>query len=225
MEHLHYHVAMVSAILVAGLGQFACAAQQPYKQSELMSEKRAADLEEENVLRAQGLEIATLGAGCFWCVEAVLQRLPGIRSVTSGYMGGDLHDPSYEAVVTGRTGHAEVAQVVYNPEEIGYDALLEIFWRMHDPTTLNRQGADRGTQYRSVVFYHTPQQKEVAEASLRAVDRSGAFRDPIVTEIAKAGPFYPAESYHQNYYKSNREAPYCRYVILPKLKKLGLEDE
>ena len=166
--------------------------------------------------------IATFAAGCFWCVEAVLERLDGVLDVTSGYMGGGIDNPSYEQVCTGGTGHAEVTQVTFDPTKISFEKLLEYFWRLHDPTTLNRQGNDVGTQYRSAVFYHDEAQLESAEASKAAADRSGAFTDPIVTEITEAQTFYPAEKYHQDYYRSNPSQPYCQYLITPKLDKLGL---
>jgi peptide-methionine (S)-S-oxide reductase len=168
-------------------------------------------------------EIATFGAGCFWCVEAVLQQLGGVLDVTSGYMGGSVVDPTYRQICTGTTGHAEVVQVTFDPAVITYQKLLEYFWKLHDPTTLNRQGHDVGTQYRSAIFYHSQAQRELAEESKRAIDASGTFDGPIVTEITEAGPFYPAEAYHQDYYRANREQAYCRAVIVPKLDKLGLQ--
>ncbi len=163
--------------------------------------------------------LATFGSGCFWCTEAVFQRVEGIGQVVSGYMGGKVKNPSYKEVTTGLTGHAEVIQLTYNPEVISYDELLEIFWGTHDPTTLNRQGADVGTQYRSVIFYHNDDQKKLAELYKKKLDASGAFTDPIVTEISPATEFYKAEEYHQNYYNLNGNAPYCTYVIQPKLEK------
>lgn len=168
-------------------------------------------------------ELATFGAGCFWCVEAVLQQQPGVLDVESGYMGGSVADPTYRQVCTGTTGHAEVVQVRFDPARIGYTDLLELFWRLHDPTTLNRQGADHGTQYRSVIFYHSDAQRRLAEAAKQAQDAAGTFDDPIVTEISAAGKFYPAEDYHQDYYELNKREPYCRMVIAPKLGKLGLK--
>ena len=168
-------------------------------------------------------EIATLAAGCFWCVEAFLERLDGVLDVRSGYMGGGVEDPTYEQVCGGGTGHAEVVQVSFDPELLGYRELLEWFWKLHDPTTLNRQGHDVGTQYRSAIFYHSEAQKAAAEKSKDAANRSGAFADPIVTEITAASQFYPAEAYHQDYYRLNKNAGYCRFVIAPKLDKLGLE--
>ena len=169
-----------------------------------------------------GDEVITLGAGCFWCTEAVFQQQPGVISVTSGYMGGHVKNPTYEEVCTGTTGHAEVTQIVYDPKKTGLEKILAVFWLAHDPTTLNRQGADSGTQYRSAIFYNTDAQREIAEKSKREAAKESA--DPIVTEIAKAGDFYPAENYHQDYYRLNKNRnPYCRMVISPKLKKLGLE--
>ena len=170
------------------------------------------------------LPVATFGAGCFWCVEAVFEQLDGVKDVSSGYMGGHVPDPSYQDVCTGATGHAEVVQVRFDPAVISYDELLDWFWRLHDPTTLNQQGADHGTQYRSAIFVHDAAQRATAEASLKAADASGAFGRPIVTEITDASVYYPAEAYHQDYYRSNKSAGYCQVVIRPKLDKLGLDD-
>ena len=167
-------------------------------------------------------ELATFGAGCFWCVEAVLEQLDGVLGVTSGYMGGDVPDPSYQQVCSGRTGHAEVVQVRFDPSVISYEELLAWFWKLHDPTQLNRQGADVGTQYRSAIFVHSDAQRETAEASKAAA--APEFVRPIVTEITEAGPFYEAEDYHQDYYRQNKSEGYCRMVIAPKLDKLGLEE-
>jgi peptide-methionine (S)-S-oxide reductase len=163
-------------------------------------------------------ENATLGGGCFWCMEAVYERLPGVISVTSGYAGGHPANPTYEQVCTGTTGHAEVTQIRFDPAKISFARLLEVFWQAHDPTTLNRQGNDEGTQYRSVVFYHDEQQKLVAEKSKLAAQND--FGSPIVTEIVPLTKFYPAEDYHQGYYGDNPNAGYCRVVITPKLEKL-----
>ncbi len=165
----------------------------------------------------------TLGGGCFWCVEAVYQRIEGITKVTSGYMGGTVPNPTYKQICTGRTGHAEVVKVEFDPAKLSLEKVLAVFWKAHDPTTLNRQGADVGTQYRSAIFYHTDADKAVAENSKQAAGKSGEFRRPIVTEIASAGTFYKAEGYHQNYFNLNANAPYCRAVIWPKLNKLGLK--
>lgn len=170
-----------------------------------------------------GAERITLGAGCFWCTEAVFEQLPGVLSVTSGYMGGSVEDPTYEQICHGDTGHAEVAQVVYDPKIVSLEALLETFWETHDPTTLNRQGADAGTQYRSAIFHHSDAQRVVAEASRAAAAK--AFPRPIVTEITPASTFYPAEDHHQDYYRLNKDRnPYCRAVIAPKLRKAGLRE-
>ncbi len=172
---------------------------------------------------SEGSAVATFAAGCFWCVEAVLEQIDGVQKVVSGYMGGNTENPTYADICTGTTGHAEVTQVTYDPETIAYDKLLEQFWRLHDPTTLNRQGNDVGTQYRSAIFYHDQAQKEAAERSRGELQESGAIADPIVTEITPATTFYIAEDYHQQYYRTNREQSYCQYVIRPKLGKLGLE--
>jgi len=168
------------------------------------------------------VEKATFGAGCFWCVEAVYERLPGVESVVAGYAGGTKANPTYEEVCTGKTGHAEVAQISFDPSKISYEQLLEWFWKSHDPTTLNRQGADVGTQYRSVIFYENEKQKASAEKSKNGAQ--SMFEDPIVTEILPLEEFYRAENYHQDYYRLNPSAPYCSFVIRPKLKKLKLEE-
>jgi len=162
-------------------------------------------------------ETITLGAGCFWCVEAVFESIQGVSSATSGYMGGHIKNPGYREVCTGRTGHAEVVQVKYNPLEVGLDVLLDVFFTTHDPTTLNRQGADVGSQYRSAIFLHAPEQGPIAQ---RALDRNqAAYAQPIVTEITEASDFYKAEDYHQAYFELNGEAPYCQAVIVPKIQK------
>lgn len=165
------------------------------------------------------LQAATFGAGCFWCVEAVFQQLDGVKTVASGYTGGHVENPTYKQVSNGNTGHAEVIQITYNPQEITFAELLEAFWSSHDPTTLNRQGADVGTQYRSAIFYHNFEQKELAEKYKKELNASGAFSKPVVTEVAPMTVFYKAEDYHQNYYNLNGDAPYCRMVIAPKLEK------
>lgn len=167
----------------------------------------------------QDLSIATLGAGCFWCVEAIFQDLQGVHKVVSGYAGGEVENPTYYEVCSGTTGHAEVIQVHYDPSVISFEDLLYVFWRTHDPTTLNRQGADVGTQYRSAILYHDEEQKGIAEKSKGETDASDLWRNPIVTEIAPMTKFYPAEDYHQNYYKDNPNQPYCRVVIDPKVRK------
>lgn len=166
------------------------------------------------------LTTATFGSGCFWCTEAVFQQIRGVKSVVSGYAGGDIENPSYEQVCSGRTGHAEVIQLKYDPVEVSYDTLLEVFWKTHDPTTLNRQGNDVGTQYRSVVMYHDDRQKELAEFYRKQLDESGAFSAPIVTEIVPAATFYPAEKYHQDYFNLNPRQPYCQAIVRPKVEKV-----
>lgn len=166
-----------------------------------------------------GLQLATFGNGCFWCTEAIFQRLNGVEKVVSGYTGGKVKNPTYKEVCSGLTGHAEVIQITYDPKKITFDELLEVFWKTHDPTTLNRQGADEGTQYRSAVFYHNEEQKNLATEYRKKLDASGAFDNPIVTEITASSEFYPAEDYHQNYFNLNGNAPYCSYVIQPKVEK------
>jgi peptide-methionine (S)-S-oxide reductase len=165
------------------------------------------------------LEKATFGSGCFWCTEAVFQRLKGVHAVVSGYSGGRVPNPTYQQVCTGTTGHAEVIQVTYDPQTISFDELLEVFWQTHDPTTLNRQGPDIGTQYRSAIFYHNDQQRRLAEHYKQKLDASRAFRGPIVTEITAFTAFYPAEKYHQNYFNANPRQPYCAAVVKPKVEK------
>jgi peptide-methionine (S)-S-oxide reductase len=165
-------------------------------------------------------EIATLGGGCFWCVEAVLSCLRGVHRVVPGYSGGTTDRPTYQQVCTGSTGHAEVVQVTFDPSEISYRELLDVFFASHDPTTLNRQGADVGTQYRSVIFYHSPEQRQVAEELIRDLNAQAIWPRPIVTQIVPVGPFYEAEDYHHDYYHRNPTQPYCQVVIEPKLTKL-----
>ena len=169
---------------------------------------------------SENIDTATFGTGCFWCTEALFESLNGVVKVTSGYSGGEVTNPTYKQVCTGETGHAECVQVQYEPAKITYDELLEVFWQVHDPTTLNRQGADVGTQYRSVIFYHNDEQKKKAEQYKSELDKSGAFKNPIVTEIAPATTFYVAEDYHQEYYENNKNSnPYCAVVIRPKMEK------
>jgi peptide-methionine (S)-S-oxide reductase len=165
------------------------------------------------------LETATFGGGCFWCTEAIFEQLVGVASVVSGYSGGTAANPTYELVCSGESGHAEVVQITHDPKVISYAALLEVFWKTHDPTTLNRQGHDVGTQYRSVIFYHDESQRKLAEDYKQKLDASGAFGRPIVTQIVPYETFYPAEDYHQDYYRNNPEQGYCSYVIGPKLEK------
>lgn len=173
-------------------------------------------------VKAQSVKLqkATFGMGCFWCSEAVFERLNGVTAVKSGYEGGAIVNPTYDEVCSGTTGHAEVIELTYDPTKIKYEALLEVFWKTHDPTTLNRQGADVGTQYRSVIFYHSDEQKDIAEKYKKELNASRAFPNPIVTAISKASAFYVAENYHQDYFRRNGSAPYCKAVILPKMEKL-----
>ncbi len=164
------------------------------------------------------IETVTLAGGCFWCLEAVFQRLRGVESVVSGYMGGRSANPDYRSVCTGATGHAEVVQIHFDPGQISFENLLEVFFAIHDPTTLNQQGNDRGTQYRSAIYYHSAEQQAVAESAIR--EEASNWPDPIVTEVTAAQTFYPAEGYHQNYYEQNSYQPYCQYVVAPKVKKV-----
>ena len=166
------------------------------------------------------ISLATFGSGCFWCTEAIFQRIKGVVQVTSGYTGGTVDNPTYREICTGTTGHAEVVQVEYDPAIVAYEDLLQVFWKTHDPTTLNRQGADTGTQYRSVIFYHNEEQRQLAEAYKEQLTTAKAYTKPIVTEILPVKNFYKAEAYHQDYYNANGEAPYCQFVIAPKIDKL-----
>ncbi len=170
-------------------------------------------------INKSGIDTITFGAGCFWCVEAVFQRLDGVTSVKSGYMGGKIKNPTYREVCSGLTDHAEVCQITYDAAKLNFKDLLEVFFKTHDPTTLNRQGADAGTQYRSAIFYHTPEQKETAEKIKAELDKSGAYTNPIVTEITPASAFFLAEDYDQNYFNLNGKEPYCQFVIQPKIEK------
>ena len=165
------------------------------------------------------IEVASFGAGCFWCVEAIFQELKGVKKVESGYMGGKTKNPTYKEICSGNTGHAEICQITYDANVISFEQLLEVFWQTHNPTTLNRQGADVGTQYRSAVFYHSEKQKDLATKYKEKLDQSGAWDDPIVTEISSASKFYIAENYHQDYFNNNSNQPYCNFVIKPKMEK------
>jgi peptide-methionine (S)-S-oxide reductase len=168
-------------------------------------------------------EVATLGGGCFWCTEAVYLELNGVQKVESGYAGGTVNNPTYRQVCTGTTGHAEVVQITFDPAVISYKEILDVFWRVHDPTTLNRQGADVGPQYRSVIFFHDNEQRAIAEQSKQETDASGLWPDPIVTEISPLRKFFKAEDYHQNFYQDNPNQPYCMMVISPKMQKFRKE--
>ena len=166
------------------------------------------------------MEVATFAGGCFWCLEAIFEQLEGVEKVVSGFSGGQVVNPSYREVCEGTTGHAEVVQVTFDPEKIAFSELLEFFFAFHDPTTLNRQGADVGTQYRSAIFYHSPEQRKAAEAAIRELAESKTYSDSIVTEVASYSGFYPAEDYHQGYYRGNSNQPYCAATITPKVAKL-----
>lgn len=199
--------------LIVGLLFFAAltsCAQAPKKKNEVLKPVQTTN---------KTMDTATFGAGCFWCVEAVFQNLKGVISLESGFSGGHVKNPAYREVCNGTTGHAEVCQIVYNPQEISFDELLEVFWQTHDPTQLNRQGNDEGTQYRSAIFYHNENQKLIAEKYMKELNESGAWPKPIVTEISPYTVFYKAEDYHQNYFNQNGDAPYCQYVIQPKVDK------
>jgi peptide-methionine (S)-S-oxide reductase len=201
--------AMLTAILFSAISLVSC--NQSSSQNITMSE--------EIIPAGVKTDTATFGTGCFWCTEAVFQELKGVYKVTSGYSGGTVKNPSYEAVCSGTTGHAECLQIIYDPKVISFDELLEVFWEAHDPTTLNRQGNDVGTQYRSVIFYHNEEQKKKAEEYKVKLDKSGAYDSPIVTEIAPFTEFYAAEDYHQDYYRLHGSQPYCSFVIRPKVEK------
>jgi peptide-methionine (S)-S-oxide reductase len=188
------------------------------------TDKQAASSTNPGATTSSGkLEQVTFGSGCFWCTEAVFERLKGVKSVVSGYSGGRLENPTYEQVCSGLTGHAEVVQVTYDPSEIAFTDLLQVFWKTHDPTTLNRQGHDVGTQYRSAIFYHNDQQRKLAEAYRDQLNQSNTFGAPIVTEITPFEKFYPAEKYHQEYYDQNPGQRYCELVIRPKVEKFKKE--
>lgn len=193
-------------IVCSFYSQFCLAQTKTINQSKTMTEKVK-------------LETATFGTGCFWCTEAVFQQLEGVVKVTSGYSGGTVEAPTYKQVCTGTTGHAECLQIQYNPSKISFDELLEVFWQVHDPTTLNRQGNDVGTQYRSVVFYHDANQKAKVQKYATELNKSGAFANPIVTKLEPLVKFYPAEDYHQNYFNLNGSESYCQFVIKPKVEK------
>jgi peptide-methionine (S)-S-oxide reductase len=173
----------------------------------------------KKTMESTELKTATFGAGCFWCTEAVFLNVKGVTKVVSGYSGGKIKNPSYREVCTGTTGHAEVTQITYDPKQVSFEDLLEVFWNTHDPTTLNKQGADEGTQYRSAVFYNDEEQKKIAEQYKKQLEASHLYKNPIVTEISPLVNFYPAEDYHQNYYALNPNQGYCQYVIRPKVEK------
>ncbi|MBP6432071.1 MAG: peptide-methionine (S)-S-oxide reductase MsrA [Ferruginibacter sp.] len=205
---------MIKSLILSGISFFAlssCA----QKQSSTPTTKK------ENIIMTENknLDTATLGTGCFWCTEAVFQQLKGVEKVTSGYSVGSEKNPTYEEVSDKKTGHAECLNIIFDKTIISFDELLEVFWQVHDPTTLNRQGADVGPQYRSVIFYHNEEQKAKSEKYKEELNKSGAFSNPVVTTIEKMDAFYAAENYHQNYYNNNSNEGYCRMVIQPKLDK------
>lgn len=191
--------------------------------SRAQSNKSTNKKNKDTLMNSDKYEQATFGEGCFWCSEAVYEEVKGVKSVVAGYAGGHVKNPSYREVCTGNTGHAEVARIIFDPSVVSYKELLEVFWHTHNPTTLNRQGADVGTQYRSVIFYHNEQQKKIAEESMAETEKSGLWEDPIVTEIEPLKNFYEAENYHQDYYANNPNAGYCSVVIAPKIKKFKQE--
>ena len=176
--------------------------------------------ENKKVIMNDSVQVATFAGGCFWCTEAVFLEVKGVEKVVSGFTGGFIKNPAYREVCNGTTGHAEGIQITFNPKEVAYEDLLEIFFATHDPTTLNKQGADVGTQYRSAIFYHSPEQKEKAEKYIQLIEKEKLYAKPVVTQIEEASVFYLAEDYHQNYYNQNKEQGYCEYVIAPKLDKL-----
>ena len=190
-----------------------------YSCKEVKSTKIESEKSEMDSTQDMNLEKATFGGGCFWCTEAIYERVEGVHSVVSGYAGGTVKNPTYKQVCDGTTGHAEVTQITYDPKVVSYDELLEIFFKTHDPTTLNRQGADIGTQYRSVIFYHNDEQKQKAEYYKSELNKSGAWDNPVVTEISPLINFYSAEDYHQDYYANNPNQGYCAFVIGPKVEK------
>ncbi len=208
-------------IALTVLGLAAALAGSAWAQSGKSSKKGKPVVETPKDGETTATETAVLGGGCFWCLEAVFERVDGVKSVTSGYAGGNMPDPDYKEVCTGGTGHAEVIQIEFDPAKVSYEKLLEVFWAAHDPTTLNRQGADQGTQYRSVILYQNDAQKQAAEKSKAAAQKE--FAGKIVTQIVPLEKFYPAEQYHQDYYRNNPNAGYCLMVITPKLKKLEKE--
>jgi peptide-methionine (S)-S-oxide reductase len=218
----------VLAVGIAGLGWWGLRAggldtaeNLEKKRAEVFQKKdRPMSDKAEGAVEPAGEETATFAGGCFWCTEAVFLQLKGVKSVVSGYIGGRLKNPTYEQVCSGATGHAEAIQIKYDPSMVSYDDLLEIFWSTHDPTTLNRQGNDVGTQYRSAVFYHSEAQKSLAESYMKKLDEAKAFNSPIVTTLEPAGTFYPAEKYHQDYFNRNPNQGYCSVMIRPKVEKV-----
>lgn len=219
MERKNKKIVMKTFWLAAFTGTAALISCAQNNNQNLKMNTTKASEKNETILTGKA-DTATLGTGCFWCTEAIFDQLDGVISVTSGYSGGHVSNPSYKDVCTGETGHAECVQIVYDTSKISFDELLEVFWQVHDPTTLNRQGADVGTQYRSTIFYHNDEQKQKAEKYKAELDKSGAFDNPIVTTLEPFTKFYTAENYHQEYYELNKNSnPYCSIVIRPKLEK------
>ena len=217
MNHTHFWSLSLSVCLALLAG---CAeADGTLAQAEIQEDKGMNEPQQSTDKPPEGKKFATFGAGCFWCVEAVYQRVDGVELVESGYEGGSVKNPTYEQVCSGFTGHAEVCRLTYDPKKVSFEQLLEVFWKTHDPTTLNQQGNDIGTQYRSVVFYHDDEQKKLAEEYKKKLDAAGAFSAPIVTEISATSLFYKAEKYHQNYFNDNPQQSYCRFVVKPKVEK------
>ncbi len=200
--------------LIASLLAYSCAQSQERKK-EIKKPPTSTPKQKTN----PNMEVVTLGAGCFWCIESIFQNLKGVEKVVSGYSGGQTANPTYKEICGGLTGHAEVAEITFDPSVVSFEEVLEVFFQTHDPTTLNRQGNDIGTQYRSAIFYHSEKQKETALRIIKELNASGAWDKPIVTEVSAASVFYPAEDYHQNYFNLNGDQPYCQYVIRPKVDK------
>ena len=230
MRNRSKNIVLIISVVVAGAVMvFSCCGCSEARERAVAGEREPeAAMERNNKGSTYGnsgsAHLATFGGGCFWCLEAVFERIDGVKTVVSGYAGGTKENPGYKEVSSGGTGHAEVVRIAYDPEVIGYEGLLDVFWKAHDPTTLNRQGADEGTQYRSIILYHDASQKETAERSKADISKSDKFQNGIVTEIKALEIFYAAEEYHQDYFKKNPNAAYCAFIIQPKLQKLGLED-
>jgi len=210
-------LSLAAILLLVGCGYQQAASRELSTNAAMGESEGGKTMQEER--DGSGLKKATFGAGCFWCVEAVFQRLQGVKKVVSGYSGGNVENPTYEQVCNGNTGHAEVCQITYDPRIVTYDEILEVFWKTHDPTTKNRQGNDAGPQYRSAIFYHDQEQKDLAEGYREKLESARIWDRPIVTEITRLDKFWPAEPYHQNYYNNNPASGYCAFVITPKLKK------
>lgn len=201
--------------LVSFLSLFSCG-----NKAQILDNKSENKEIDKKVIMNDSVQVATFAGGCFWCTEAVFLEVKGVQKVVSGYTGGFIKNPAYREVCNGTTGHAEGIQITFNPKEVAYEDLLEIFFATHDPTTLNKQGNDVGTQYRSAIFYHSPEQKEKATTYIQLIEKEKLYPNPIVTQVEEVGIFYSAEEYHQNYYNQNSEQGYCQYIIAPKLEKL-----